>query len=193
MARTKNFDRDVVLGKAMELFWRKGFHATSIQDLVNHLGIERSSIYATFGDKDTLYHEALSRYQHMSQDQLSDMPLYTHNIREWLRRFLYGMIEESRRDKDRKGCFMVNASIDLASENPAIYAYVNQNQEEFVARFVPVFLRAIEQGELDPSNDPHSLALYLFNAINGLRVLARTTEDFDQLKVIADTTLRAFY
>jgi TetR/AcrR family transcriptional regulator, transcriptional repressor for nem operon len=193
MARTKNFDREVILKKAMELFWKKGFHATSIQDLVDHLGIERSSIYATYGGKDQLYEESLTHYKRINGGILDHLPPYESNIREWIRRFLYGMIEDSRKDKDRKGCFIVNAAIDWASENEFVSRFASQNQQEFLDRFAPVFLQAMEQGELDPSNDPRSLALYLFNALNGLRVLVRTTEDFEQLKTIADMSLRAFY
>ncbi len=62
MARSKEFDPDVVLGRALELFWQRGYEATSMADLVEHLGIGRASIYATFGSKHDLYLKALERY-----------------------------------------------------------------------------------------------------------------------------------
>ncbi|MCE7002789.1 TetR/AcrR family transcriptional regulator [Kibdelosporangium philippinense] len=62
MPRTKEFDPDAVLRSALNLFWRKGYEATSIQDLVDHLGIGRASMYATFGTKHDLYLRALDLY-----------------------------------------------------------------------------------------------------------------------------------
>lgn len=177
----------------MELFWKKGFHATSISYLVKQLGISRASMYETYGNKDELYMEVLSHYRQLGHQNLASLPAYESDIRTWLRGFLYGIIEESRHDMDRKGCFIVNAAIDLAPENETVKDFARENQEFFINRFLPVILKAMEQGELDPEHDPRVLALYLFNAVNGLRVLARTTDDFDELKAVADTTLRVFY
>ncbi|MEL6975424.1 MAG: helix-turn-helix domain-containing protein, partial [Bacteroidota bacterium] len=70
MPRTKQFDEKEVLKKAMELFWEKGFHATSIQDLVSHLGINRASLYDTFGGKDELFNTAFESYRHQAGDFL---------------------------------------------------------------------------------------------------------------------------
>ncbi len=177
----------------MELFWKKGFHATSISDLVAYLGINRASLYATYGDKEMLHKEALEYYRQMGHRNLASLPPYESDLRNWLRDFLYGIIEESRQDVDRKGCFIVNAAVDLVPEDKTISEFVLENQEFFVNRFLPVFLKAMEQGELDPAHDPRVLALYLFNAVNGLRVLARTTDNFDELRAVADTTIRVFY
>ena len=63
MPRTKQFDEKEVLKNAMELFWEKGFHATSIQDLVSHLGINRASLYDTYGGKDELFNTAFETYR----------------------------------------------------------------------------------------------------------------------------------
>jgi len=70
MGRTKNFDESRVLDKALEVFWKKGFNATSIQDLVDHLGINRASIYDTYGDKHQLYLASLKRYRQQTSSWL---------------------------------------------------------------------------------------------------------------------------
>ncbi len=67
MARTKEFDPDVALRKVLDLFWRRGYEATSMADLVEHLGVARASIYATFGGKRELYLKALDRYGELGQ------------------------------------------------------------------------------------------------------------------------------
>src|SRR5277367_142217 len=70
MARTKDFDENEVLGKAINIFWYKGYNGTSMQDLVDGLGISRSSLYDTFGDKHSLYVKALESYQKRGADQI---------------------------------------------------------------------------------------------------------------------------
>ena len=79
MARQKEFDRDEVLHKAMEVFWMRGYEGTSIQDLVKYMGINRQSIYDTFGDKHTLFLQSLDRYREIQSrkvfDVLDDRPI----------------------------------------------------------------------------------------------------------------------
>lgn len=69
MARTKAFEIDAVLDKAMRLFWTQGYEKTSMQDLVDNMGINRKSIYDTFGDKHTLFLKALARYDQFANDR----------------------------------------------------------------------------------------------------------------------------
>ena len=73
MPRTKQFCEIETLEKAVELFWNKGFHATSMQDLVSHLGINRASLYATYGDKSDLFKKALCAYTKSNGDMLKNM------------------------------------------------------------------------------------------------------------------------
>src|ERR1700730_2144482 len=73
MARQKEFDRDEVLHKAMEVFWSRGYEASSIQDLVKRMGINRQSLYDTFGDKHTLYLQALDRYREVEGRKIVEL------------------------------------------------------------------------------------------------------------------------
>ena len=114
MARQKAFDKEEVLDKAMYLFWKKGYNGTSMQDLVDHLGISRSSMYDTFGGKYKLFMNALSRYQSRQSLQI-DMALTSEeDLKDFLKGFFMGVVDECRQDEERKGCFTVNTSIELA-------------------------------------------------------------------------------
>src|SRR3954451_11451862 len=107
MARTKEFDVDLALERTMQVFWAKGFEATSAQDLVEALQINRSSLYATFGSKAELYHRALALYA-----ERTALPglVGTGQLRPRLRRALWAMIEPDL-DPDRsRGCFACNAA-----------------------------------------------------------------------------------
>jgi len=99
VARTKEFDPDSALRAAMDLFWRKGYEATSMQDLVDGLGIGRGSIYATFGSKHELYLRALDRYAEQSDvralDRLSRSGPALPVVREFVRAFLADALTEA--------------------------------------------------------------------------------------------------
>jgi len=69
MGRSREFDEEVALHKAMELFWEQGYEKTSMGDLVNHMGIHRKSLYDTFGDKHTLYLKAIDCYKEYIQEK----------------------------------------------------------------------------------------------------------------------------
>jgi TetR/AcrR family transcriptional repressor of nem operon len=103
MARTKDFDEDDVLEKAVELFWRKGYNATSMQDLVDGLGISRSSLYDTFGDKHTLYIRALEKYKALGSGQMCSIVSNAASAKEAIRKLLELAIGEASADEQRKG------------------------------------------------------------------------------------------
>src|ERR1700749_3312923 len=106
MARTKDFDENEVLKKAVCLFWDKGYNGTSMQDLVEGLGISRSSLYDTFGDKHQLYLKALQSYKQAEaskRDQILDGSL---PAKDSIRQLMDLTILEMIRDKQHKACFL---------------------------------------------------------------------------------------
>src|ERR1700712_5791995 len=111
MARTKDFDENEVLTKAIQLFWYKGYNATSMQDLVDGLGISRSSLYDTYGDKHTLYIKALESYQGKASAEICAVMNNTELVKTNIRRLLQYITDGLLDDKMHKGCFMVNAEV----------------------------------------------------------------------------------
>ncbi len=105
MARRKKFDQNKVLDKAIELIFRQGYHATSIQHLVAHLGISRSSLYDTFGDKHSLFLSALTRYaQHLSSQ--TKQALGTKLGYEAIELLFESTVELIMSDSLCRGCFI---------------------------------------------------------------------------------------
>src|ERR1700679_2021995 len=113
MARTKDFDEDEVLGKAIDIFWYKGYNGTSMQDLVDGLGISRSSLYDTYGDKHTLYIKALESYQNGSSGQVCAIANGTGSAKEILKNLLEFIVNGLLDDQNHKGCFMLNAEVEV--------------------------------------------------------------------------------
>lgn len=176
MARTKEFDPDAALQAALELFWRRGYEATSMADLVTHLGIARASIYATFGSKHELYAKALERYgeQHGPDlaTELSQPGPALPAVRAVVRRFA----AESATDDERRGCFITNTAIELAPHDPAMARRVGANWDSIETALTSALIRAGAQGELSPERDPRTLARMLLVLLQGIRVIGRSTD-----------------
>ncbi|MEU9384414.1 helix-turn-helix domain-containing protein, partial [Streptomyces sp. NPDC048279] len=120
MARTKAFDPDAVLQSALELFWRRGYEATSMTDLIEHLGIGRASIYAAFGSKHELYLRAVDRYIEMRDpgilQELSQPGPVLPAVRAVVRRFA---AEATAPEVRQAGCLVTNTAAELGPHDPA--------------------------------------------------------------------------
>jgi TetR/AcrR family transcriptional regulator, transcriptional repressor for nem operon len=188
LARTKAFDREEVLDRAMRVFWRKGYDATSIQDLIDAMGIGRQSLYDTFGDKQTLYLAALDRYGATAGARLLEPLRAGGLVKPALHQIFANVIEESIRGP-RWGCFITNAAVERAPCDPETAQRVAASFRDGDA----LLRRALEQGqaagEIESHRDPCALAHYLANAIHGLRVTAKATTDRETLQEIAAVTL----
>lgn len=176
MARTKEFNEDQALDKAIEIFWHKGYNGTSAQDLVDYLNLSRSSIYDTFGDKQKLFTKSLQRYQKKAQDQLIKLFEESENIKETLKDIFNQAVIESLEDRITKGCFMVNSSVELAMHDEEIAKIVKNNGQVMEG----VFTKAVQKGQdlkqISDKTDARALARFIFNNYSGIRVLARSGE-----------------
>ncbi|MFP3591128.1 TetR/AcrR family transcriptional regulator [Chryseobacterium sp. SIMBA_038] len=181
MARTKEFNEDKALDKAIEIFWHKGYNGTSAQDLVTHLGLSRSSLYDTFGDKQKLFVQSLKKYQKQSQDQIIDLFETSENIKETLHDIFKQAVIESLEDRITKGCFMVNSSVELAMHDQEIAKIVQNNAKTMEEIFTNAVQKGQDLGHISKKMDAKVLARFIFNNYSGIRVLARTGEKDKQV------------
>jgi len=176
MARTKEFNEEQALNKAIEIFWHKGYNGTSAQDLVTHLGLSRSSLYDTFGDKQKLFSQSLKQYQKQSQDQIIKLLDESKNIKETLHAIFKQAVIESLEDRITKGCFMVNSSVELAMHDEEIAKIVKNNSQKMEEVFTNAVKKGQESGHISKAKDAKALSRFIFNTYSGIRVLARTGE-----------------
>jgi len=181
MARTKEFNEDQALDKAIEIFWHKGYNGTSAQDLVNHLGLSRSSLYDTFGDKQKLFVKSLKRYQKQNLDSLNELFENAENIKTALTDIFKQAVIESLQDRITKGCFMVNSAVELAMHDPEIAKIVHDNQKVVEDIFCNAVKKGQDLGQISDKQDARSLARFIFNNYSGIRVLARAGEKDKQV------------
>ncbi|MBD0259247.1 MAG: TetR/AcrR family transcriptional regulator [Cytophagales bacterium] len=173
MARNKEFEEAEVLEKAVNLFWCKGYNGTSMQDVVDCLGISRSSLYDTFGDKRQLYLAALNQYRSQMAGALLQTVQQATSVVPTLSRLFEMAVHESLADRLGKGCFMVNSTVELAPHDPEVARIVKANMEDIEEAFYQLIRKGQEQGEVTPKHDARALARFLFNTMSGLRVAAK--------------------
>ncbi|MFD4690166.1 TetR/AcrR family transcriptional regulator [Streptomyces sp. NPDC058463] len=190
MARTKEFDPDAALQSALELFWRRGYEATSIADLVEHLGIGRASIYATFGNKHELYLKAVDRYSEgrdpLLLTELSQPGPALPAVRATVRRFA----SEAASPEDRlNGCLITNTAAELAPHDPAAARRVEVSWEHFETLLQSALVRARAQGELPEDRDPRALARMLLVLLQGVRIVGKASSDPSRVRDATEQAL----
>ncbi|MCB1170020.1 MAG: TetR/AcrR family transcriptional regulator [Leptospiraceae bacterium] len=188
MPRVKEFDKEEVLRKAMELFWKQGYHATSMQDLVDHLGINRASLYDTFGGKKALFDLALQNYRNVYFSAM-EQTLENYPVREALQKMFAGAVEAASQDKHRKGCFVVNSTTELAASDEDIREAVDQNKQQFETLLARHIRIAQKEGRIESKKNPAQLAALIFAFYNGFQVLARIKPDKKELQNLVRTAI----
>jgi TetR/AcrR family transcriptional regulator, transcriptional repressor for nem operon len=189
MARTKEFDPAAALAAALDLFWRRGYEATSMADLVEHLGIARASIYATFGSKHELYLRALRHYGETRDpallEELSQPGPALPAVRALVRRFA----AEAAADAEHRGCFVTNTAVELAAHDTEAARRVAASWDHLEAGLTSALLRARAQGELPAGRDPRHLARMLLVLLQGIRVVGKAGGDADRARDAAEQAL----
>lgn len=187
MARSKEFDVNQVLRKAMELFWQQGYEKTSMQELVDYMGIHRRSIYDTFGDKRTLFLSALSHYEELitseTKKRVVSKLLVKQGIREVFNMIIYPNLNLP------KGCLSVNAAVELSLLDEEIATKIAEMFTKTEALFYELLKHGQKNGEISKNYDPEVLSLFLHNSLVGLRVLVKIEADKKKLESIVDMTL----
>lgn len=187
--RRLEFDREEVVEKAMHLFWLQGYNATTVDDLLKAMGIQRSSFYNTFGGKQPIFIEALKKYRakapgrHLKQMQNGDP------IREVIRKVLYEIVEIGAGDPQARGCLLINSIIELAASNKELGPQVAADLHGLRNLLRMLIGQAQAAGEIGQHQDPEALAAFLSNAISGLRVMSKVFPNRKVLSDAADLTL----
>lgn len=189
MARTKNFDQNEVLQRALELFWSKGYNATSIQDLVDHLGVNRASLYGTWGDKHSLYLETLQLYRKGASTWLLELVRSERPAKQIVEEFLNYAIAESEIEQTNNGCYLVNSATELANTDKEVSALVNDNKETVVKVLTAIIEEGKEEGEITSLRSSEDLATYIFSIVSGLRVMRQTGMSTKELRKTAEIAL----
>ena len=189
VARQKEFDREAALECAMEVFWTKGYATTSIEDLVARMGIQRGSLYGTFGDKRALFLAALDHYQRVVVRELFDALEAPGSGVGAIRRFFRLRVDRSLDRSRPHGCLVTNSAVELSRRDRGAAARVGGALAKIEAAFLRALERARAAGEVAPTRDLRALARFLTSSAQGLSVMAKTCPDRAVLEDIVEVVL----
>lgn len=182
MARPREFDEGAALDAAIQCFWSRGYEATSVRDLADAMGIAGPSLYNTFGDKRTLYRQALEHY--VERGFCDRVRRFESDLapRAAIAAFFDEIIELSLADDQRKGCLIVNSALELAPHDPEFQVALVKVLRDMEAFFHRCVKAGQDTGAISVSLPADDLARMLLGLLMGLRVLARSRPEPELLR-----------
>ncbi|CAB5626884.1 HTH-type transcriptional regulator RutR [Serratia marcescens] len=171
--RPKQFDRDRALESALDLFWRHGYEATSLADLVEVTGAKAPTLYAEFGNKEGMFRAAVERYLQKYTTCTNQLLEQALPVAEIVEAYVRSSVEVFTDPDTPSGCFMVCASAALSSASDDVAQMLRKKHHAQEAALKACFDRKVQQGELLGKTDTALLAKYVICTIEGMSVQAR--------------------
>jgi len=191
MAGVKQFNRDDVLERAMQAFWRNGYQATSIQDLVDATGVNRGSLYTTFGDKRGLFLAVLEHYSHrFSEPTMAE--LKDPDPRRAVERMLEAIVQRSRDSRWPRGCLYTNTSLECPGAGDDISRKIAELMAQQESAIYQVLRQAQADGSIDRVQDARALARFFVGVAHGLNVVNKASPDPAMLKDMVNVAMRVW-
>ncbi len=177
MGRLREFDDRKAVDAAADCFWSRGYEATSVRDLTESMGISGASLYNAYGDKRALFATALARYAERSMRERIQRLESGNKPKQAIRAFIEEIVERSVKDRDRKGCLLINSALDVAPHDAWIGRVVAGYLDEIRGFFRRNLLAAQAAGQVPAGLDAEDVSGHLLGIVAGIRVLARTSAD----------------
>ncbi|MBG6129860.1 TetR/AcrR family transcriptional repressor of nem operon [Aquimarina sp. EL_43] len=193
MPKVETFNRNTVLQKATEVFHKKGYNGTSMQDLVDATDLNRSSIYNSFGSKLNMFLEVLSHYQSIYGNSFSQKLAQSYNATEAIEAIFDLYIHEIINDNDRKGCLVINCKSEMTNQEPLIKSFMEKNQDRMIAMLEDIVTKGQMEKIFNQNQTAGQYALYLFSSIQGLRMTGILNKNENDLRNLTRTVLKVLY
>lgn len=190
MPKVETFNRELVLDQATNVFHNKGYNATSMQDLVDATGLNRSSIYNSFGNKLDLFFDCLKLYQDQAKTAFSKIVINSQCPMRAIEGIFELYYNEISKDKENKGCLISNCTAEMGNQKSSITAFLSANQDGMISLLEELISNAQDKSIINTKKTAKDYALYLFSALQGYRMTGILINDKTQLRSIVDTTLQ---
>ncbi|YAG05990.1 TetR family transcriptional regulator [Nostoc sp. DSM 114167] len=191
IGRPREFDIDDALNRAMYVFWRKGYLGTSLSDLTEAMGINRPSLYAAFGNKESLFRKVLARYADGPSAYLREA-LKEPTARQVAERMMHGVVDLGTDPHNPPGCLWVHGTLSCGDPADPIRQELSARRESSEASVRKRFEQAILEGDLSADSDPAALARFVVTVNCGISVLAATGATRTELLQVVETALQAW-
>lgn len=189
MGRPRKFDENQVLESVREQFWNRGYAATSVQDLMGATGLGKGSLYGAFGDKRQLFLQVLDSYRDEQLNSVRTILTGPGTAMERLTCFIEGAAKGFTEDPQRRGCFMVNSTSELHSQEPDVASRARTTYQAVEDLLIACVKEAQREEVLDPDVDPQALGRLLLAVTQGIEFLAKTNMDGSALLQIGRVAL----
>jgi TetR/AcrR family transcriptional repressor of nem operon len=189
MSRVRNVADDIILDRAMSVFWRHGYAATTMRDLTRATGLSTAALYHRFIDKDGLFVEVLRHYGDQGPSARVACLSALSSPLDAIRRFFDELVAISVEDPQQRGCLLVNTALDGAAMSAAARELVRARLGEVKTFFGAQLQRGVTFGAIDPAIDIDMVAEALLGTVLAIRVLARLDPDPDRLSLLVEHSL----
>lgn len=189
MARPREFDETAALEAAIACFWSRGYAATSVRDLAENMGLSAPSLYNAYGDKHTLFVQALEHYLDRSMRERIARLESSLPPKQAIREFIREIIDHSVSDRERRGCFLVNSALEVAPHDKKLGGLIADRLAELEAFFGRSIRKAQGEGTMPHKPVAKDLARLLLGVVLGIRVLARVRPERTALEGLARPVL----
>jgi len=173
----------------MNLFWEKGYNATSMQNLVETMGINRGSMYNTYGDKYVLFLETLREFTKKSILEAQESIIKSYSPLNALEKVVERVVNNSLEDQKGKACMVVKSTFELAADNPEVKKIAQRSAKDLINIYQKLIEEAQERGEIKKNRDAKSLAQYFYASLSSIRFMSILFRDRETLENIEDGIL----
>jgi TetR/AcrR family transcriptional regulator, transcriptional repressor for nem operon len=192
MPKVKLFDTDVALEKAKDIFWRKGYNATSMQDLVEGMQISRQSLYDTYGNKQTLFEKCLLTYQ-QEAFQFNCNVLQSHQKTiSAIRAFFDYLVESIVTDTHNKNCFLINTLMETIPDDTHAKKIIENNINELEKTIHHILKKGKAANDYRSAFSVTQLTHHIIAAMHGIKVIGKLKKDRKTLHGMVDTAMAVF-
>ena len=186
--RPREFDVDQALASALRVFWTRGYDGASLSDLTEAMGITKPSLYAAFGNKESLFKKALDLYEREKLAYVGEA-LAAPTSRAVAERLLRGALEMQTSDCEPRGCMRVISSLACGPEADSIRADLMERRQSSQRALCERMQRAKDEGDLPSGTDVDGLCAYLGAILQGMSVQAGSGATKAQLESLVETSL----
>ena len=189
--RPREFDIEDAVRDAMDVFWTRGYHATSLTDLLDGTGLSRGSLYKAFGDKKSLFLMALDCYAEAGLKELDDTLAAPVSAKQAIRAALTIYVPLSAGNTGRRGCMVMATAAEMLPHDPEVGARVQDTFRRIHALLAAAVRRGQATGDISIDQDARDVARFLVCQIEGMRVLGKVGATRQDMAAVVEAAMRS--